>query len=115
MVVGGLLVVGGCGCVGCYFSWGWRWGWCWALVVCLGDLLVHGAGQGSSTLPSVVHSSLVGRAREERQGRYHLGWLVRFDIGAVGEAPGTAGRWALCGLDHIDSIRSRVAIREGFG
>ena len=72
--------------------------------------MVHGAGQGSSILPSVVHSSQVGRAREERQGRYHLGWLGRYGIGAVGEAPGAVGRWALCGLDHIDSIRSRVAI-----
>ena len=89
---------------------GWQWGWCWALVVCLGDLLVHGAEQGSSILPSVVHSSQVGRVREGRQGRYRLGRLVRFGIGAVGEAPGAVGRWALCGLDHIDSIRSRVAI-----
>ena len=79
-------------------------------MVWLGDLLVHGAGQGSSILPSVVHSSQVGRACEERQGRYHLGRLVQFGIGAMGEATGAAGRWALCGFDHIDSIRSRVAI-----
>ena len=79
-------------------------------MVRLGDLLVHGAGQGSSILPSVVHSSQVGRAREKRQGRDHLGRLVRYGIGDVGEAPGVAGRWALCGFDHIDSIRSKVAI-----
>ena len=115
MVVGRVLVVAGCGCVGCYFSWGWQWGWCWALLVRLGDLLVHGAGQGSSILPSVVHSSQAGRAREERQGRYHLGRLGRYGIGAVGEALGAAGRWVLCGLGYIDSIRSRVAIGGGFG
>ena len=74
------------------------------------DMLVHGAGQGSSILPSVVHSSQVGSAREERQGRYHLGQLGQYGIGAVGEAPGAAGRWVLCGLDRIDSIRSRVVI-----
>ena len=79
-------------------------------MVYLGDLLVHGAGQGSSILPSVVHSSRVGRAREERQGRYHLGRLGRYGIGAVCEAPGAAGRWVLCDFDRIDSIRNRVVI-----
>ena len=80
------------------------------VVVGLGDLLVHGAGQGSSILSSVVHASQVGRAREERQGRYYLGRLGRYGIGAVGEAPGAVGRWILGGLGRIDSIRSRVAI-----
>ena len=79
-------------------------------MVWLGDLLIRGAGQGSSILPSVAHSSQVGRARGERQGRCRLGRLVRFGIGAVGEALGAAGRWVVCGLGHRDSIRSRVAI-----
>ena len=76
----------------------------------LGDLLVHGAGQGSSILPSVVHSSQVARAREGGQGLCRLGRFVRFGIGAVGEALGAAGRWVVCVLGHRDSIRSRVAI-----
>ena len=110
MVVGRLLEGGGCGCVGCYFGWGWQWGSCWAFVVWWGDLLVRGAGRGSSILPSVARSSQVGRAREGRQGRYRLGRLVRFGICAVGEALGAAGRWVVCGFGHRDSIRSRVAI-----
>ena len=72
--------------------------------------MVHDAVQGSSILPSVVHSSQVGRAREERQGRCHLGWLGLYGTGAVCEALGVADRWGLCGLDRIDSIRSRVVI-----
>ena len=78
-------------------------------MVWLGDLVVHRAGQGSSILPSVVHSIQVGRAREGGQGRCRLGQFVRFGIGAVGEALGAAGRWVVCGLGHRDSIRSRVA------
>ena len=111
MVVGRLLEGGGCGCVGCDFGWGWQWGWCWAFVVWLGDLLVRGAGQGSSILPSVARSSQVGRARVGRQGRCRRGRLVRFGIGVVGGALGAADRWVVCVLGHRDSIRSRVAIR----
>ena len=110
MAVGRLLEGGGCGCVDCCFGRGWLWGWWWAFVVWLGDLLVHGAGQGSSILPSVVHSSQVGRARGERQGRCRLGRLVRFGIGVVGGALGAADRWVVCVLGHRDSIHSRVAI-----
>ena len=114
MVVGGVVVVG-FGCVGCYVAWG-QWGcWCWALVVWLGDLVDHGAERGSSILPSVVRSSWAGRACEERQGRYRLGLSGRFGIGAAGELPGAAGRWVLCGLGHIGSRHSRVAIGGGFG
>ena len=84
-------------------------------MVCLGDLLVYVAGRGSSILPSVVYSSRAGRACEERQGRDRLVRLNRCSIGAAGEAPGVAGRWVLCRLDRIDSIRSKVAIGGGFG
>ena len=110
MVVGRLVEGGDCLCVGCYFFWGWQWGWCWVFVVWLGDLLVHGAGQGSSILPSVARSSQVLRARGGRRGRCRLGQLVRFGIGAVGEALIAAGRLVFFGLGHRDSIRSRVAI-----
>ena len=76
MVVGSLLEGGGCGCVGCLLGLGWLWGWGWALVMWLEDLWVHGAGQGSSILPSVVRSSQVLRARGEWRGRGLLGQLV---------------------------------------
>ena len=78
-------------------------------MVWLGDLLVRGAGQGSSILPSVARSSQVGRVRGGRQGRGRPGRLVRFGIGEVGGAFGAADRWVVCVLGHRDSIRSMVA------
>ena len=110
MVVGSLLEGGGCGCVGGCFGQGRRWGWGWAFVVWLEDWWDCGAGQGSSILPSVVHSSRVLRARGGRRGRGRLGRLVRFGIGVVGGALGAADRWVVCVLGHRDSIHSRVAI-----
>ena len=79
-------------------------------MVWLEDLWVRGVGQGSSILPSVARSSQVLRARGGRQGRGHLGRLVRFGIGVVGGALGVADRWVVCVLGHRDSIHSRVAI-----
>ena len=79
-------------------------------MVWLGDLLVHGAGQGSSILPSVVLSSQVLRARGGWRGRGRLVRLVRFGIGVVSGARGAADRWVVCVLGHRDSIHSRVAI-----
>ena len=82
-------------------------------MVWLEDLWVRGAEQGSSILPSVVHSSRVLRARRGRQGRGRLGRLgrlVRFGIGVVGGALGAADRWVVCVFGRRDSIHSRVAI-----
>ena len=79
-------------------------------MVWLEDLWVRGAGQGSSILPSVAHSSQVLRARGGRRDQCRLGQLVRFGIGVVGGAFGVAGRWVVCVLGHRDSIHSRVAI-----
>ena len=110
MVVGSLVEGGDCLCVGYYFFWGWQWGSCWAFVVRLGDLLVRGAGQGSSILPSVARSSQVLRAREEWRGRGRLGRLVQFGIGVVVGPFGAVDRWVVCGLDHRGSIHSMGAI-----
>ena len=79
-------------------------------MVWLEYLRVRGVGQGSSILPSVARSSQVGRVRGERQGQGRLGRLVRFGIGGVGGAFGSADRWVVCVLGHRYSIRSRVAI-----
>ena len=79
-------------------------------MVCLGDLLVHGAGQGSSILPSVVRSSQVLRAREEWRDRGRLGRLVQFGIGVVVGPFGAVDRWVVCVLDHRGSIHSMGAI-----
>ena len=79
-------------------------------MVWLEDLLVRGAEQGSSILPSVARSSQVLRAHGGRRGRGRLGRLVLFGIGVVVGAFGAAGRWVVCVLGHRDSIHSRVAI-----
>ena len=81
----------------------------------LGGLLVLEAGLGSSILPSGVHSSRVEIACEGWFGRCLLGRPGLFGIGAAGRAPGPMGRWELCGLGRIGSIRSRVMFGGGSG
>ena len=80
------------------------------MVMWLEDLWVHGAGQGSSILPSVARSNQVLRAREECRGRGRLGRLVQFGIGVVVGPFGAVDRWVVCGLDHRGSIHSMGAI-----